>query len=181
MNRKRQSVILPFTLTLLVILLDQLSKWWIVDHVRTGSIHASFLSDFLWIVHVRNNAVGFSLGSGLPDVARTILFIVLPLILLFSLIIYIVRSRHMSLFQRWTLSGIIGGGLGNLGDRMFREEWVVDFISVRVYGFLGFERWPTFNVADASIVVCAILLMISLLFEMRGERKGNGDSHEQES
>ena len=77
MNRKRQSVILPFSLTLLIILLDQLSKWWIVDHVRTGSIYASFLSDFLWIVHVRNNAVGFSLGSSLPDIARTILFIVL--------------------------------------------------------------------------------------------------------
>lgn len=96
MNRKRQSVILPFSLTLLIILLDQLSKWWIVDHVRTGSIYASFLSDFLWIVHVRNNAVGFSLGSSLPDIARTILFIVLPLILLISLIIYTVRSQQMS-------------------------------------------------------------------------------------
>ncbi len=175
MNRKRISDLVPFSLTLLVILLDQLSKWWIVYHVRTGSIHASFLSDFVWIVHVRNNAVGFSLGSGLSDTLRTILFIILPLFLLSALILYIVRSRQMSLLQRWTLSGIIGGGLGNLGDRIFREEWVVDFISVRVYGFLGFERWPTFNVADASIVVCAILLMISLLFDMRGERKENAD------
>jgi signal peptidase II len=48
----------------------------------------------------------------------------------------------------------------------------VDFISVNVYGLFGFERWPTFNVADASIVVTGILLMINLLFfEGRGNKE----------
>jgi signal peptidase II len=37
-------------------------------------------------------------------------------------------------------------------------------VSVRVYGLFGFDRWPTFNVADASIVVTGILLMINILF-----------------
>jgi signal peptidase II len=62
------------------------------------------------------------------------------------------------------VAGIIGGGIGNIVDRMFRPEWVVDFISVRIYGLFGMDRWPTFNVADSSLVVTGILLMLSLIF-----------------
>jgi len=62
------------------------------------------------------------------------------------------------------VAGIIGGGLGNLIDRIFRPQGVVDFISVNFYGFLGFSRWPTFNIADSSVVVCGILLFLSVAF-----------------
>ncbi len=178
MQKKGIFALLPFALSLLIILADQLSKYWIVTHVKTGSIFLNLFSDFLWIVHVRNDAVGFSLGAGLPDALKSILFITVPLILIVLVCIYILRAREITTLQRWALAGIVGGGLGNVLDRMFREEWVVDFISVRVYGFLGFERWPTFNVADASIVVCAILLILSILLEMKGGRKEKIDEQE---
>jgi signal peptidase II len=57
----------------------------------------------------------------------------------------------------------VGGGLGNVIDRIFRSEGVVDFLSFKFYGLFGFERWPTFNVADSSVVVCAVLLVISTI------------------
>jgi signal peptidase II len=60
--------------------------------------------------------------------------------------------------------GIIGGGFGNLIDRFFRPDGVVDFIDVKFYGLFGLERWPTFNVADSAVVVCGSLLFISMLF-----------------
>ncbi len=179
MNKKSLSVYLPFSLTLFVVLADQLSKYWIVSNVKIGSIFISLLNDFLWIVHVRNDAVGFSLGSNFPDTVKSILFIAFPLILIVLVVMYIIRSREVTALQRWVLAGIIGGGLGNLIDRMFRTDWVVDFVSVRVYGLFGFERWPTFNVADASIVVCAILLILSLLVDMKG--RGREEQDEQES
>lgn len=70
------------------------------------------------------------------------------------------------------LSG--GGGTGNLIDRIFRGGFrVVDFISVKVYGFLGFERWPTWNIADASLVISGILLAVSLLFESSETKEDN--------
>ncbi len=175
MIKKTRSVYLPFMLTFFVFIADQLTKYWIVTNVEMGTIFLSLFSDLLWIVHVRNNAVGFSLGSTLPEAVKAVLFIAVPLVLVIFVIIFMIRSRELRTSQRWFLSGLIGGGMGNLFDRMFREEWVVDFISVRVYGLFGFERWPTFNVADASVVVCAILLMISLLLEMRRERKGEKD------
>ena len=59
--------------------------------------------------------------------------------------------------------GIAGGGLGNLIDRFFRAEGVVDFIDIKFFGLFGLERWPTFNVADSAVVICGILLVISFI------------------
>ena len=69
--------------------------------------------------------------------------------------------------QRWAICGIVGGGIGNLIDRFFRAEGVVDFIDVKFYGLFGFERWPTFNIADASVVVCGVLLVLSFVIDSR--------------
>jgi signal peptidase II len=66
--------------------------------------------------------------------------------------------------------GILGGGLGNLADRIFRPAGVVDFIDVKFFGIFGFERWPTFNIADSAIVVCGILLLFTMLFQKAGTK-----------
>jgi signal peptidase II len=39
----------------------------------------------------------------------------------------------------------------------------VDFISVKLYGLFGMERWPTFNMADSSVVVCCLLLLVTMI------------------
>ncbi|MDD2335845.1 MAG: signal peptidase II [Geobacteraceae bacterium] len=67
----------------------------------------------------------------------------------------------------------MGGGIGNLIDRIFRSFRVVDFISVKVYGFLGFERWPTWNISDASLVISGILLAITILLTPTGKKDTN--------
>lgn len=172
MELKKQKI-LPFLLTLLVVFADQFSKNMIVSRwSQDGSFICDvFGNDFLWIIHVRNKAIAFSIGSALPDQLRTLLFIVLPLLVLFLLILYYFRTNEFTPLQRWSIAGIIGGGLGNLIDRIFRPEGVVDFISVNVYGFLGFSRWPTFNIADSSVVVCGILLVIELLISGKNESK----------
>jgi signal peptidase II len=154
----------PFLLTLIILVVDQITKAWVVRVIPQGTVHVSYLNDFLWIVHVRNSAIGFSLGADLPENLKRILFIALPLVLLVAMMVMVLRSKELTQYQRWLVAGIIGGGLGNILDRMFRPEWVVDFISVRIYGLFGMERWPTFNVADSSLVVTGILLMLSLIF-----------------
>ena len=67
--------------------------------------------------------------------------------------------------------GIVGGGLGNLIDRFFRPAGVVDFIDVKFYGLFGLDRWPTFNVADAAVVVCGILMVVSFIVTSIRESK----------
>ena len=163
---------LPFILTILVIVLDQATKALVVAKIPLGTIAASYFGDFLQIWHVRNKAVAFSMGAGLPDGFRSILFLVVPTIVMVLLIWMLLRRKNeFTTLQRWALAGILGGGIGNLIDRYFRPEGVVDFVSVKFYGLFGLERWPTFNVADSSVVVCGILLFISLIVAIRQESK----------
>jgi signal peptidase II len=160
---------LPLILTGLVILADQLVKSSIVKHwPREGTlIKDVFNNDFLYLYHVRNKAIAFSLGHNLPEFLRPILFIIVPVIVLGLLVWYYFRSGEFSALQRWAVAGILGGGLGNIIDRIFRPDGVVDFISVKFYGFLGLERWPTFNIADSSVVVCCILFLVSIFTDSR--------------
>ncbi len=164
---------MPFILTAIVIALDQATKAFIAMKWPGDGVFISdvFGNDFLWIIHVRNKAIAFSIGDGLPDAARTVLFVALPLLVIAGLVWYYFKTDDFVGAQRWAVAGIVGGGLGNLIDRIFRPDGVVDFISVNFYGLLGFSRWPTFNLADSSVVVCGILLFASVLFAPRTRRE----------
>ena len=112
MRERRISRFLPFLLSIAIIVLDQVTKAWIVKTIPENTIGYSFFSDFLWIVHVRNTAIAFSMGDSLPIAVKYIFFIVLPLLLMVALG-YLVVSRKMdkeiTALQRWCLGGIIGG------------------------------------------------------------------------
>ena len=164
--------ILPVSLTAFAIIADQLSKFFIVKNWPRDNTFITdvFNNDFLWIYHVRNTAIAFSLGQNLPDWIKPVLFVLLPSAVLILLIVYYFKSDEFTMLQRWALAGILGGGLGNLIDRIFRSEGVVDFISVKFYGFLGFERWPTFNLADSFVVVFGTLLLISVFIPDKGTK-----------
>ncbi|GHV77542.1 lipoprotein signal peptidase [Spirochaetia bacterium] len=159
----------PFLLAGLIILADQLVKSFIVKNwpLQNGNggvfIKDVFNNDLLWIIHVRNKAIAFSLGHTLPDSLRPLLFIILPLLVLGFLCWYYFRTDELTGVQRWAFAGIIGGGIGNIIDRIFRPDGVVDFVSVKFFGLLGFDRWPTFNIADSGVVICGILLFLSIL------------------
>jgi len=163
---------LPLLLTGIIIIADQCSKAFIAAKWPVGTmIKDVFNNDFLQIIHVRNKVIAFSLGHNLPDTVRPVLFIALPLLVLAVLLWGYFKSDDFTKPQRWATAGIIGGGIGNLIDRIFRPEGVVDFISVRFYGFLGFDRWPTFNIADSSVVVCCLLLFVTVLLSFKKAAK----------
>lgn len=160
----------PFILSFVVIIIDQATKALVVRYIPENTIKFSLFNDFLRIVHVRNNAVAFSLGESFALPIKIVLFIVLPLILIAAISYYIVKDeKEFSTFEKYMLAGFVGGGIGNLIDRIFRSMSVVDFISTNNYGLFGMERFPTYNIADASVVISAILLLISMFY--RGIKK----------
>ena len=162
----------PLLLTGIIILFDQVTKSYIASKWPIGSmINDVFNNGFLQIWHVRNKVIAFSLGQNVPDPVRPVLFIVLPLLVLCLLVWYYLSSDDFTRLQRWAVAGILGGGIGNILDRIFRPDGVVDFISVKFYGIFGFERWPTFNVADSSVVVCCILLFVTIIFSPKNARE----------
>ena len=110
---------------------------------------------------------------------RGIVLVLLPVLVILIILRVYFKSRDLTRLQRWCIAGIVGGGIGNLIDRFLRPEGVVDFIDVKVFGLFGFERWPTFNVADSAIVVSGIILIVSFLVafirDARSRRGGQRD------
>ena len=173
---------IPLILALVVIILDQITKYLITSQIPLYGVGVSYFGGFLRIIHVNNPGIAFSIGQGWSIAVRGVLFRAVPLIVLIVVLGVYMRNDEFSLLQRWSIAGIAGGGFGNLIDRFFRAEGVIDFIDVKWFGisnspfkFLRWERWPTFNVADAAVVVCGILLIVSFLITMKKSQKKEGE------
>ena len=181
MNKELKSKILPITLAVVVIVLDQITKMLVVRHIPLYTIGTQFFGDFLRIIHVANTGVAFSVGASWSETARRFLFSLIPLIVIGIVIAIYFRNNTWTKLQRWAIMGIVGGGLGNLIDRFFRAEGVVDFIDVKFYGLFGLERWPTFNVADSAVVICGLMLVISFIVTSIKESKEAKQNDEKEA
>ena len=165
---------MPFVLSAVIVLLDQITKAIVVRNVPLiyeSGFTIEVIGDFLRIIHARNLGMAFSLGNNLPPVVRFLLLVVVSGAVLVWLVVSLYRSAETTDTQRWFLALVLGGGIGNLIDRVFRPAGVVDFVDVAWFGlevrwpgFLAWERWPTFNVADSAISVGVVLIIASLVF-----------------
>ena len=178
-NNKLKSKLLPITLAIVIIVLDQITKLLVVRFIPYGTIGASFMGGFLRLIHISNTGVAFSVGANWSDTVRHILFNLIPVVVIAIVIGVYFRNNDFTKTQRWAIMGIIGGGIGNLIDRIFRAEGVVDFIDVKFFGIFGLERWPTFNVADSAVVVCGILLFVSFIITFVKDKKENKEVSEE--
>jgi signal peptidase II len=160
-----------------VILLDQYTKWLVIDALRSpAAVHPGFLtwltslnildghevfshktlSPFLNFVMVWNKGISFGMMDNQSSHAAPAL-IALSLMIALALAAWLARSAQKTIAV--ALSLIIGGALGNVVDRV-RFDAVEDFIDFH----LEQHHWPAFNVADSCIVIGAgILMLISLL------------------
>lgn len=155
--------IVPLALTVLLFTLDQVTKLLVLRLIPPYTIGASFFGGFLRIIHVTNPGIAFSFGTGLPEEVRRILFALAPLAIVVIVLVIYFRSKDFTTLQRWSIAGIAGGGLGNLFDRFFRKDGVIDFIDVQFFGIFGLDRWPTFNVADMSVLISGVILLCSFM------------------
>jgi signal peptidase II len=112
----------------------------------------------VFVLHyVENEGAFLSLGVELPRPLRTLAFIAFPLVSLAIMVVYILRSRNREWMALAALSFIVGGGMGNLIDRLFREGRVSDFMNLGI----GRLRIGIFNVADVCILAGCVLLLAS--------------------
>jgi signal peptidase II len=139
---------------------DQMTKALVVSNIPVGA-RTDLLGDLVQIWHAQNRGAAFSL---LQD--SQLLFLVVSAVAL-ATIAYFYRSLHgRSLWLYAILGLVLGGTLGNLTDRI-RQQYVTDFVSVGV----GDLRWPTFNVADSSIVVGILSIIVLLAVFERGDEE----------
>ena len=162
--KKRSLWLCPLAIAAIVAL-DQWVKAYIVTHFAVGE-SAEFLPQLLRLHYVRNFGAAWSSFSG----ERWLLIGVtgVGMLALAWLLARIVRHP----LGVWSLTAVIGGGVGNLIDRV-RLGYVVDMLH-----FQFWPSYPTFNVADVCIVSGAILgaIYYVLLYEKHDRRKTDGAS-----
>lgn len=141
-----------FAITLVVILLDQLTKYLVVSHLP---LHTGFnvIPGFFDILHVQNTGAAFSLFANLPEAWRAFFLTGVAFVVFLFVLTYALKARVSDARLQTGLALIQGGALGNLIDRV-RQGAVTDFLEV----YVGTHHWPTFNVADSGITVGVLIL-----------------------
>jgi len=151
-----------FAVSLAVVVLDRLTKIWMLDAFRPGEALA--VTGFFNLVLVFNKGAAFSFLASAPG-WQTPLFAAIAVVASLIISFLIHKNQNKRLFCGG-LALILGGALGNLWDRL---DWghVVDFLDLHAAGW----HWPAFNVADAAITVGAgILIVESFLHREEGKR-----------
>ncbi|WP_035361743.1 signal peptidase II [Dyadobacter alkalitolerans] len=115
----------------------------------------SVVEDIVTITYVENTGAFLSIGAGLPHTMKVILLSVIPLIVLFFGVAYILLKRNLTLMSALALSFAIGGGIGNIYDRLIHGS-VTDFLHIN----LGFFQTGIFNMADVSIMMGMFIFFI---------------------
>jgi len=159
--------ILFLTITLVVMLLDQATKAWIIATVH---LHDSFvvIGGFFNITHVRNPGAAFGFLAGAPPLFRYLFFLAVTVAAIVLILHYLRVSRIEAPSLVSALALILAGAAGNLIDRVRFGE-VVDFLDV----YIGSHHWPAFNVADSAITVGAGVLMAVLLRRRKERTEAN--------
>lgn len=148
-------MLLIFIFACLLILLDQLSKNFIVNNFSLGE-SKEVINNFFSITSHRNRGAAWGIlqDSRMFFIAVTIIFLVLIFYYIFK------QRKSLTSFDIFSFSLILGGAVGNFIDRVTRHE-VVDFLDFRIFGY----DFPIFNLADTYITIGVILLLIKIYKE----------------
>jgi signal peptidase II len=137
---------------LAILLADQVTKALVVANLAVGE-KAQVLGDLVQVWHAQNRGASFSLFQG-----WSIVFLVVSVLSIVMVAYFHRVLRDQTPWLHLLLGVILGGTLGNFVDRL-RQGYVTDWLSVGIGG----TRWPTFNVADSSLVVGIGILVLYLL------------------
>jgi len=136
------------------VLIDQLTKFLALRGLSPQS-SVSVIPQVLDLTLVKNSGVAFGLFSGYAPALFTVITISLVFLFMIANRSHGTAAHGTSPTDRWALSLILGGAIGNWIDRL-RFEAVIDFID--------FHIWPVFNIADAAITIGVCLYFIRVLF-----------------
>ena len=141
-----------------VICLDQLTKWLAVIYLH-GEASFPLWKDVLHFTYAENTGMAFGM---LKD--HRWVFMVLSTVAIIGILVFLIVSRPKSKWMQVAMAMIVGGGIGNMIDRLFLG-YVIDFIDFTMIDF------AIFNVADSFVCVGAGILIICLLLDIVREIK----------
>jgi signal peptidase II len=149
--------VLELVLILAVIAADQLSKL-IVKRVLPLHESRSIIPNLLDFTHVQNTGAAFGLLNAADFPHKSLVMIVIAAVALVAISLYARQLGTHERLSRIGLALILGGALGNLIDRAL-SGYVVDFVDV----YWGQAHFWAFNLADASITIGAVLVLLDMV------------------
>ena len=161
-----------------VIFLDQLTKWLAVIFLQ-GNPPVPFIDWFIRFTYVENTGAAWGM-FGAPD--QRWIFMTLSTVSIVAVVLYMFIMKPKNPLLRISLAFIVGGGIGNMIDRVLLG-YVVDFLD---FTFMDF---PVFNVADSFVCIGAAMLILYIVIDTvkeykngkqkadtsDGDRQGGGD------
>jgi len=161
LHRKEARMMTGFRRLLLVCVIllpcvgcDQVAKVTAKHYLAVSPI--SYLRGLLRLQYVENPGAFLSAGSNMSDIGRFWIFTIFTGLGLAGLLLFVATARRLQSIQVVAFSLIIGGGLGNLIDRIFNHGAVIDFMNLGV----GSLRTGVFNAADVEILAGITLLLL---------------------
>jgi len=132
-----------------VLVLDQLTKWWALETLPGRVIHVAWT---LQLQLTLNHGSAFSFAQGRGAVIS---------LLAVGVVLVLLRTGRQATqpLAALALGLVLGGAVGNLADRAFREG--EGFLGGGVVDFIDLQWWPVFNVADTGVVCGAFLLLLT--------------------
>lgn len=149
--------VMMLVLGLVLVGLDQWSKFWTVEHIALGEVKP-FWSGIFSLTYLQNRGAAFSI---LQD--QRWFFILVTLIFLGGAVAYFIKAKN-SWMILLPLTLMMAGGVGNFIDRL-RLGYVVDMVQ------LDFMEFAIFNVADSYLTVGVLLMFVALWREEQDEKK----------
>ena len=143
-----------------IYMVDQTTKSWAVRTLRF-QVDRTIIQNFLDLVYTENRGIAFGQLQEGGSFGRWF-FVGLAILAATAVFFYFVRTPRNDDRVLGACALLLAGIAGNLTDRV-RLGYVIDFIVLHAHSY----HWPTFNVADASITVGALLLALDLLFEKK--------------
>ncbi|MGG0790157.1 MULTISPECIES: signal peptidase II [Bacillaceae] len=153
-----------YLIALLVIAIDQLTKWMIVKKMEYGE-SIEIIENLLYITSHRNRGAAWGILQG-----QMWFFYIITIAVIIGLVYYIQKMAKESILLGVALALMLGGAIGNFIDRVARQE-VVDFVHTYIFSY----SFPVFNVADAALSIGVGLLVIHMFLEEKNAKeKDNG-------
>ncbi len=134
---------------------DRVTKL-IAFEMLAGRPGEDYLGGFLRLIYQENRGAMLSLGAGLPESIRFLFFTVLVATVLVALLLFVLLKRTLSVKDALAAALVIGGGLGNVIDRLLYDGAVLDFLNVGI----GDLRTGVFNLADVAILAGLLLYLV---------------------
>ncbi len=161
---KRNLVVYRFYIIVLVLLnigCDQISKKVVRNNVESRD-YIELIDDHFILTNVENTGAMLGFGAGFPPIVKIVLLQIVPIMVLMLLLYRVLTKKTIGTWLVVAFAFVIGGGIGNLIDRVAYGS-VTDFFQIR----LGIFKTGIFNMADVAVTSGILLIFFLSLYSKK--------------